>query len=276
MDYGRRVYGTKSENYITFMSEITDKYVQSIGGQFTAGTKQPYLYDDYFSMQYIYNLKKKYLGGTPAAKLEDLGVTSAIVPEVSNLNTLFLVNFDGTYADSVNGIVPFFTTGNYAIGYYNGKSCLHLWKQGGDDVSAVAWLCPPSINRSKFELEFAGVGNGANIFLAGFNAIEEDPLGQIAISVRPSDGLVTVLCTDIYGNTLIDHSGYILSAPSWSTGKVRLADGIINISFNDVTFLAHPLQNSLGGSLAFVIALSQSNDAQNLFIDYAKISNISG
>ena len=271
MDYGRRVYGTKSENYITFMSEITDKYVRSIGGTVNAGLKRPYMYDDYHSMQYLYNLKKQYLGGAPA-KLEDLGIVETL--DVSD--DKFILDFDGTYTDSVNGIVPFITTGNYAIGYYNGKSCLHLWKQDGNYESAVAWLCPPSINRSKFELEFAGVGNGVNIFLAGFNAIEEDPLGKIAISVRPSDGLVTVLCTDICGNTLIDHSGYILSAPSWSTGKVRLADGIINISFNDVTFLAHPLQNSLGGSLAFVIALSQSNDAQNLFIDYAKISNISG
>ena len=141
MDYGRRVYGTNSNNYITFMSEITDKYVQSIGGKFTAGTKQPYLYDNYHTMQYLYNQKKRYLGGIPAT-LEDLGLTSAIAPDASNLNTLFSVTFDGTYADLVTGLLPIATFGNSSLTTYGGQPCVLLHIPKDDFKPATIVWCP--------------------------------------------------------------------------------------------------------------------------------------
>jgi hypothetical protein len=96
MDYGKRPYASPSEDYKTFTSEITDQYVKSIGGVAPAGLKRPYVYNDYNSMQYLFNTTQQYLGGRPPT-LEDLG-QPIFVPTIPPkfLPQLLIMNFEGS------------------------------------------------------------------------------------------------------------------------------------------------------------------------------------
>jgi len=281
MDYGRRVYGTKSENYITFMSEITDKYVQSIGGKFTAGTKQPYLYDDYFSMQYIYNLKKKYLGGTPAAKLEDLGVTSAIVPEVSNLNTLFLVNFDGTYADSISGILPAATMGNNSLITYGGQSCVLLNAQVAYETSlaAIYWYPIATINKNSFNLSWNSLGGaGCDVGVGIGGELFTDYPGAIVVGFNLT-GSVYVRCEDKNGIELINYTtptSYFTDSV-WHSFNVTFNNGVITVRLNKNIILTQTLDISFLGTLTTIgtILFSYSSSV-NAYFDSIKVENVTG
>ena len=283
MDYGRRVYGTKSENYITFMSEITDKYVQSIGGKFTAGTKQPYLYDDYFSMQYIYNLKKKYLGGTPAAKLEDLGVTSAIVPEVSTLNTLntlFLVNFDGTYADSVGGILPIGTIGNNSLITYGGQSCVLLNVPEDDEMDAavIYWYPIATINKNSFSLSWNSLG-GAGCDVAcgiGGEFFTEYP-GAIVVGFNLT-GSVYVRCEDKNGIELINYTTptSYFTDNVWHSFNVTLSNGMLTVKLNNNVILTQALDISFLGTLTTIapVLVNYTVGSVNAYFDSIKVENV--
>lgn len=73
MDYGKRSYGSPANNHPTFIQEITDQYIQSIGGIWPADFKRPYVYSSYTEMQYLFNSPVVYTGGE-APLLEDLDV----------------------------------------------------------------------------------------------------------------------------------------------------------------------------------------------------------
>jgi hypothetical protein len=278
------VYGTKSENYITFMSEITDKYVQSIGGQFTAGTKQPYLYDDYFSMQYIYNLKKKYLGGTPAAKLEDLGVTSAIVPEVSNLNTLFLVNFDGTYADSVSGLLPIGTIGNNSLITYGGQSCvlLNVPEDGEIGGAVIYWYPIATINKNSFSLSWnslGGAGCDVAVGIAGDTFGGVDNPGSIIVGFNLT-GSVYVLCVDKNGIELINYTTptSYFTDNVWHSFNVTLSNGMLTVKLNNNVILTQALDISFVGNITTIGILIQAHtrSSVNAYFDSIKVENVTG
>jgi hypothetical protein len=55
MDYGRRNYGSPPGQQTIHMSEITDQYIWSMGINFTLDFKQPYNYEDYQAMIYLFN-----------------------------------------------------------------------------------------------------------------------------------------------------------------------------------------------------------------------------
>jgi hypothetical protein len=57
MDYGRRKYASPSECQTGFMSEVTEQYTNSIGGDLSSRTdlKQPYQFDNYQEMMYLFN-----------------------------------------------------------------------------------------------------------------------------------------------------------------------------------------------------------------------------
>jgi hypothetical protein len=73
MDYGKRSYGSPANNHPTFIQEITDQYIQSIGGIWPADFKRPYVYSSFQEMQYLFNSPVVYTGGE-APLLEDLDV----------------------------------------------------------------------------------------------------------------------------------------------------------------------------------------------------------
>jgi len=165
MDYGRRAYGSESKDYMTYMSEITDQYVSSIGGIVDAGTKRPYMYDSYQNMMYLNNEAKygitQYLGGSPMdivaykksggleikdrpiipyptierLKMNGIKVSfdDLIPEEVSQTDTnvgsaIFALDFEGAYTDSIQGLSPVLAFGNsidYSV-YHDGQSSLLL------------------------------------------------------------------------------------------------------------------------------------------------------
>jgi hypothetical protein len=269
------------------MSEITDKYVQSIGGQFTAGTKQPYLYDDYFSMQYIYNLKKKYLGGTPAAKLEDLGVTSAIVPEVSNLNTLntlFLVNFDGTYADSISGILPAVTMGNNSLITYGGQSCVLLNVPEDYEMNAavIYWYPIATINKNSFSLSWnslGGAGCDVAVAIGGDVFGVVDYPGSIVVGFNLT-GSAFAVCTDKYGTDLIRYvtpTSYFTDNV-WHSFNVTLSNGMLTVKLNNNVILTQALDISFGGNLTTIgtILFNYTVGSVNAYFDSIKVENVTG
>jgi photosystem II stability/assembly factor-like uncharacterized protein len=65
MDYGRRRSVSTAGTYNEFMGEITDQYARSMGHNFSADLKRPYLHDDFQSMMYLFDYPLQYLGGTP-------------------------------------------------------------------------------------------------------------------------------------------------------------------------------------------------------------------
>ncbi len=65
MDYGRRKSASPSKNQVTFMKEITNQYMKSIGQERNAGLRRPYMFKDYQSMQYMHDPPVKWLGGIP-------------------------------------------------------------------------------------------------------------------------------------------------------------------------------------------------------------------
>lgn len=73
MDYGKRSYGSPANNQPTYIQEITDQYIQSIGGIWPADFKRPYVYSSYTEMQYLFNSPVVYTGGE-APILEDLDI----------------------------------------------------------------------------------------------------------------------------------------------------------------------------------------------------------
>ena len=292
MDYGRRVYGTNSKKHITFMSEITDKYVQSIGGKFTAGTKQPYLYDNYHTMQYLYNQKKQYLGGIPAT-LEDLGLTSAIAPDASNLNTfiapdasnlntLFSVTFDGTYADLVTGLLPILIVGNNSLTTYGGQPCVLLHIPKDDDLAAVTiFWCPIfNINKNSFSLSWNILG-GADCFIGC--AIAGDILesngypGDISVGFQYT-GTVVVSSTDQYGTDLINYetpTSYFTDNV-WHSFNVTLNNGILTVKLNNNIILTQALYVSFFSNIT-TIAIGISNNGSNsvdVYFDSIKVENV--
>ena len=81
MDYGRRKPASPSKSYITFMTEVTDQYMKSIGGIHPVDFKRPYMYEDYTSMMYLNDSPLKQLGGIPPT-LEGSG--SSYIPSPYN------------------------------------------------------------------------------------------------------------------------------------------------------------------------------------------------
>ena len=283
MDYGRRVYGTNSNNYITYMSEITDKYVQSIGGKFTAGIKQPYLYDDYFSMKYIYNLKKKYLGGTPAATLEDLGVTPVIVPEVSNLNTVFSVDFDGTYADSISGILPISTIGNNSLITHSGKSCV-LFNNEGGGFSAIGWYPISTFNNKSFSLSWNSLGAAGcevGCAIGVGDSLSYGSPGSIAAGFSQK-GSVFVTCINNSGAKLIKYetpTSYFTDGV-WHSFNVTLNNDMITVKFNNNIILTQELNISFLSNI-IIIGIYSVNytippNSVNAYFDSIKVENVIG
>lgn len=283
MDYGRRVYGTNSKKHITFMSEITDKYVQSIGGKFTAGTKQPYLYDNYHTMQYLYNQKKRYLGGTPAT-LEDLGLTSAIAPDASNLNTLFSVTFDGTYADLVTGLLPIATVGNSSLTTYGGQPCVLLHIPKDDDLKSVLiFWCPIfNINKNSFSLSWNILGGaGCKIVCAIAGGLLEgiEYPGNITVGFQDT-GTVVVSSTDQYGTDLINYetpTSYFTDNV-WHSFNVTLNNGILTVKLNNNIILTQALDVSFVSNIT-TIAIGIANNGSNsvdAYFDSIKVENVTG
>ena len=290
MDYGRRVYGTNSNNYITFMSEITDKYVQSIGGKFTAGTKQPYLYDNYHTMQYLYNQKKRYLGGIPAT-LEDLGLTSAIAPDASNLNTLFSVTFDGTYADLVTGLLPIATVGNSSLTTYGGQPCvlLHIPNKPAGTLrefrSAIIVWCPIfNINKNSFSLSWNILGGaGCLIVCAITGSILENTEypGNIIVGFKDT-GTVVVESVDQYGTPLIVYetpTSYFTDNV-WHSFNVTLNNGILTVKLNNNIILTQALDVSFVSNITTIAIVVESTDqcsnSVDAYFDSIKVENVTG
>lgn len=283
MDYGRRVYGTNSKKHITFMSEITDKYVQSIGGKFTAGTKQPYLYDNYHTMQYLYNQKKQYLGGIPAT-LEDLGLTSAIAPDASNLNTLFSVTFDGTYADLVTGLLPIATVGNNSLTTYGGQPCVLLHIPKDDDLKAVliSWCPIFNINKNSFSLSWNILG-GADCLIvcaiAGGMLESIEYPGNITVGFQDT-GTVVVSSTDQYGTDLINYATptSYFTDNVWHSFNVTLNNGILTVKLNNNIILTQALDVSFVSNIT-TIAIGIANNGSNsvdAYFDSIKVENVTG
>jgi hypothetical protein len=281
MDYGRRVYGTNSKKHITFMSEITDKYVQSIGGKFTAGTKQPYLYDNYHTMQYLYNQKKRYLGGIPAT-LEDLGLTSAIAPDASNLNTLFSVTFDGTYADLVTGLLPIATVGNNSLTTYGGQPCVLLHIPKDDDLAAVTiFWCPIfNINKNSFSLSWNILGGADCLIVCGIGGGMLESIeypGNITVGFQDT-GTVVVSSTDQYGTDLINYetpTSYFTDNV-WHSFNVTFNNGILTVKLNNNIILTQALDVSFVSNIT-TIGIGIFNNGSNsvdAYFDSIKVENV--
>jgi hypothetical protein len=273
MDYGRRVYGTKSNNYITFMSEITDKYVQSIGGKFTAGIKQPYLYDDYFSMQYLYNSRLKYLGGKPAASLEALGLDSTITPSSRTLNTAFSVNFDGTYADSVSGLSPAQIDGNTSLTTYGGKSCVRL-NDAGLGTSRIFWYPVSNINKQSFSMSWEMVGGLGDVPCGIAGGPWSGTQGSIEAGVA-GDGGGYVYCTDASGVELINYktpTSYYTDSV-WNKFNITFHNGILNVQINNNIILTQALDITFNGTLTTIVAAAV---LAGVYFDSIKVENVTG
>jgi len=283
MDYGRRVYGTNSNNYITFMSEITDKYVQSIGGKFTAGTKQPYLYDNYHTMQYLYNQKKRYLGGIPAT-LEDLGLTSAIAPDASNLNTLFSVTFDGTYADLVTGLLPIATVGNSSLTTYGGQPCvlLHIPNKPAGTLREFIWCPIFNINKNSFSLSWNILGGAGCLIVCGIAGAMQDNIeypGSIIVGFQDT-GTVVVESTDQYGTPLIGYetpTSYFTDNV-WHSFNVTLNNGILTVKLNNNIILTQALEVSFVSNIATIMIGIANNGSNSVdaYFDSIKVENVTG
>ena len=283
MDYGRRVYGTNSKKYITFMSEITDKYVQSIGGKFTAGTKQPYLYDNYHTMQYLYNQKKRYLGGIPAT-LEDLGLTSAIAPDASNLNTLFSVTFDGTYADLVTGLLPIATVGNSSLTTYGGQPCVLLHIPKDDDLKSVIIYWSPifNINKNSFSLSWNILGGAGCLIVCGIAGGMQDNIeypGSIIVGFQDT-GTVVVESVDQYGTPLIVYetpTSYFTDNV-WHSFNVTLNNGILTVKLNNNIILTQALDVSFVSNITTIAIFIANNGSNSVdaYFDSIKVENVTG
>ena len=280
MDYGRRVYGTNSNNYITFMSEITDKYVQSIGGKFTAGTKQPYLYDNYHTMQYLYNQKKRYLGGIPAT-LEDLGLTSAIAPDASNLNTLFSVTFDGTYADLVTGLLPIATVGNSSLTTYGGQPCV-LFNNEGGGPSAIGWYPISTFNNKSFSLSWNSLGAAGcevGCAIGVGDSLSYGSPGSIAAGFSQK-GSVFVTCINNSGAKLIKYetpTSYFTDGV-WHSFNVTLNNDMITVKFNNNIILTQELNISFLSNISIIgiYSVNYTINSVNAYFDSIKVENVTG
>lgn len=101
-DYGKRGYASPANNHPTYINEITDQYIFSIGGIYPADFKRPYTYEDYTSMQYLFNSPTLYLGGE-APTLSDF-------PEIEFDSDMPVVSWPSLdYPDAYDPPLPTYT-----------------------------------------------------------------------------------------------------------------------------------------------------------------------
>jgi hypothetical protein len=283
MDYGKRPYSSPSSDYKTYMAEITDQYVRSIGGVIPAGMKRPYVHQDYNSMQYLFNTTKTNLAGaTPTlVDLDWVGI-QPVEPIETPLSTsyIFILNFDGadgqeTWTEETSGLQPVAGFGGSPAfcldtsNYYNGVSSLRGYY---DNLHAtgIIYIIPALYNAKT-----------VNLSCYIYNMTAESFMGLGVADLINKIGAAIFFSWDN-----LSYEAYIMEEPitvsftpveqnKWNKFELIINEAIISLNINDTnvaTINGFGWNNMKGYNSASPVWSFFNNGVDYTWIDEVKIT----